>query len=117
MDTSAQIVSDFWAQERDKTKPISWLEHRVVRDFIHRRASGDPNIGTAEWLRRKYLPQPADLALSLGCGFGAFDRDVIKSGIARKLHSNDISAGAIERARPRRKVRGYQNKSNTASWI
>ena len=106
MDTGVQIVSDFWAQERDKSKPISWLEHPVIRDIVYRRATGDPNVGTAEWFRRKYLPQPADLALSLGCGFGEFDRAVIKSGIARKLHANDISAGAIERARAAAKNEG-----------
>jgi SAM-dependent methyltransferase len=96
---SVKIVSDYWGQERDKSKPISWLDHQVIRDFIHRRATGDRNVGTAEWFRQKYLPQPAELALSLGCGFGDFDRNVIRSGIARRLHSNDISAGAIERAR------------------
>jgi 2-polyprenyl-3-methyl-5-hydroxy-6-metoxy-1,4-benzoquinol methylase len=99
MDDNQKIVADYWGQQRNKTKPISWLEHPTIRDFIHRRATGDPHIGTADWFKRKYLLQPAELALSLGCGFGDFDRQVIKSGIARKLHSNDISVGAIERAR------------------
>jgi SAM-dependent methyltransferase len=99
MDNNLKIVSEFWGQERDKSKPVSWLEHKVIRDFIHRRVTGDPNVGTAEWFRRKYLPQPVDLALSLGSGFGDFDRNVIRTGIARRLHSNDISVGAIELAR------------------
>jgi SAM-dependent methyltransferase len=99
MEPDATIVSTYWAQERDKSKPISWLEHGEIRDFIHRRATGNPNIGTAEWFRRKYAPQPFELALSLGCGFGQFDRDAIRSRIALKLHSNDISAGAVEQAR------------------
>ena len=62
------------------------------------------------------MPQPADLALSLGCGFGEFDRAVIRSGIARKLHANDVSAGAIERARASAQNEGLSEISNTASW-
>ena len=40
MDTDLKIVSDYWAQERDKSKLFSWLEHKVIRDIIHRRVTG-----------------------------------------------------------------------------
>jgi len=99
MTTRAEIVSQYWGHQLQRARPVSWLEHKVILEFIHRRVSGDPNVSTHQWFKNSFFSEPAQLCLSLGCGFGAFERMAISIGIARKFHANDISKGAIERAR------------------
>ena len=50
-------------------------------------------------VQAEVFPEPVDLALSLGCGFGGFERVMIALGLAKKVHAMDISPGAIEKAR------------------
>ena len=61
--------------------------------------TGNPSTSTYQWFKDTYLPQPAELALSLGCGFGGFERIAIALGLARTFHANDLSVGAIEKAK------------------
>jgi len=99
MKEASEIVSEYWADDHKGPKYISWLEHPTIVEYIHRRTSGDPKTSTYEWFKQKFFPQPADLCLSLGCGLGAFERGAISIGIAKRFHANDISAGAITKAR------------------
>lgn len=96
---STQIVAEYWAVDRSSGRPISWDEHKVLLEFMHRRVTGDPNVTTYEWFKRKFFQKPAELCLSIGCGFGAFEKGAIELGIAKRFHAYDISSGAIERAK------------------
>ena len=49
------------------------------------------------WLAH-FIPQPLESALSIGCGFGAFERSLVKLEGAKQLLGVDLSAGAIARA-------------------
>ena len=93
------IVADYWGASRKQARPVSWLEHKIVLEFVHRRVTGDPNLGTYQWFKNRFFPQPAELCLSLGCGLGQFERDAIQIEITRRFHANDLSKGAIETAR------------------
>lgn len=93
------IVSEYWAVDRKMERPLSWLEHKTVLEFVHRRATGSPQKSTYQWFKESYFPQPAELALSLGCGLGGFERTAIAIGLARRFQANDLSAGAIEKAK------------------
>lgn len=99
MTRATEIVSDYWAVDRTGDRPHSWLQHKTMQAFLHRRVTGDPNLSTAAWFKQKFFPQPVELALALGCGFGGFERAAIDLGIAKKFHANDLSTGAIEKAR------------------
>jgi SAM-dependent methyltransferase len=99
MTEAESIVGDYWAAERGSGKPYSWLQSPTLQALLNRRISGDPEVSTAAWFKQKFFPEPAELCLSLGCGFGHFERSCIDLGISRKFHANDISPGAIEKAR------------------
>jgi SAM-dependent methyltransferase len=99
MSDAAKIASEYWAVDRTGARPRSWLEHPTILEIVHRRVSGDPKMSTIGWFRNKYFQRPVDLALSLGCGFGGFERFGIENGVARKIHANDLSEGAILKAR------------------
>jgi SAM-dependent methyltransferase len=95
----AERVSDFWGDEKAEVRKHNWLEHPVARAFINFRVSGDPEVGVAEHWRRTYLPTPVPLALSVGCGFGSFERDTLRMGLAQRFDAIDISSKAIEQAK------------------
>lgn len=97
--TPEERVAKYWATDRKGDRYISWLEHPVILRNVNRRVTGDPAISPLIWFQRTYLKQMPDLALSLGCGLGAFERDGINIKIANRFHAHDISPGAIETAR------------------
>jgi len=98
MITDNEKVSEWWATDRSKGMH-SWLQHPFSRSTINTRISGDPDLSTVLWFKNRFLPQPAELCLALGCGHGVFDRQAIECGLARHVHAIDISQGAIDSAR------------------
>ena len=78
---------------------VAYTTSHAPRALANRRVTGDPDLVAAGWFKQKFFPEPVDLALSLGCGFGGFERVMIAFGLAKKVRAIDISPGAIERAR------------------
>lgn len=103
MSEATERASEYWAVNRSVEgtgeRPRSWLQHPTMLEFVNRRVSGDPKVSTLLWFRQKYFPRPVDLALSLGCGFGGFERLGVEQNIARTFHANDLSEGAVAKAR------------------
>jgi ubiquinone/menaquinone biosynthesis C-methylase UbiE len=110
MDEKAKLTADFWGRGKVPSKPLGWLEHPTCRRFINRRATGDENMGIIEYFRQRHFPTIPDLALSLGCGFGDFDRMVIKCNLARNVHACDISSAAIAQAKNTAEAEGLGDR-------
>ncbi|MEA2907131.1 MAG: hypothetical protein QOI12_4518 [Alphaproteobacteria bacterium] len=104
------IVGDYWATNRKGPIPVTWMDHPIVAEHVRRRVTGDPHLGTMEFFRRKYFPEPLDLCLSLGCGTGQFERDAISVGFARCFHANDVSAPAIATAKRKASETGLDRR-------
>lgn len=99
MTDASQIAATSSDSGHKQPRPVSWLEHPIILDHVHRRVTGDPKINTYQWFRQRYLPEPVPLALSLGCGSGAFERSAILTGFAKRFHARDNSAASIAQAR------------------
>lgn len=95
----AEKVSDYWGVQRRAGQIVSWLQHPTILANVHRRVSGDPSIGTYQYWKQTFFPEPAELCLSLGCGFGAFERAMMSIGVGKRFDAHDISQAAIEKAR------------------
>ena len=76
-----------------------WGAQPLVRRAINRRVTGDPNQWPMEWFARRYAPEPLPLGLSVGCGPGLLERDVIGKSICRAVEGIDFSPEAIAEAR------------------
>src|SRR5689334_2054560 len=101
-----QRVAEYWSTNRKTARLINWIEHPVLVAEMNRRSSGDPAMHAYAWFRARYLPKPAALSLVLGCGTGEFERGAAPVGFSEHFHANDISAGAIERARASAQAEG-----------
>lgn len=76
-----------------------WGAQPLVRRAINRRVTGDPNCWPMEWFARKFAREPLPCGLSVGCGAGLLERDVLAKGICRAVEGIDFSAEAIAQAR------------------
>jgi SAM-dependent methyltransferase len=94
-----EIVSARWGIEERSARPKHWLTHPTTRAFLNRRVTGDSSVSTIEWVKRVYFPKAVGELLSLGCGFGGFERHAVDIGIAKSIYAIDVSSGAIERSR------------------
>jgi SAM-dependent methyltransferase len=76
-----------------------WGAQPLVRRAINRRVTGDPNCWPMEWFARRYAPDPLRRGLSVGCGGGLLERDVIEKRICHSVEGIDFAPEAIAEAR------------------
>jgi SAM-dependent methyltransferase len=95
----AQRVADYWATDHKIDVPRSWMDHPTIRSLIYERVTGSASLNGVEWFHKNFLSGPVDVALSLACGLGAFERYAVQAKIAERFSACDISPGAIETAR------------------
>ena len=91
-------TSEFWGRERVEERKHHWLEHPVTASYVNLRVSGDASTIVSQYWQQKYLTTPAEIALSLGCGFGNFERFTLSAGLAARMEAVDISPAAVEKA-------------------
>lgn len=57
-----------------------------------------------------FIPQALDHVLSVGCGFGEFERRLVRLGVAKTVHGVDVSEHAIADARASAIQAGYGDR-------
>jgi SAM-dependent methyltransferase len=82
------------------------MHEAEVRRYVNASVSGSPNCWPTDWLRSLLEDRHLSTAVSLGCGEGALERDLLFKGICSSILGIDISAGALELARSRAAARG-----------
>ena len=99
-------VSEVWSSDAARDTQILgqyWLAHPQVRDRVNRLASGRPDQDAyghlATLLAGRGWAFPVPRALSLGCGFGALERDLVARGLVQHFEAFDLAEGAIAEAR------------------
>lgn len=90
----------FWSSETARdAEDHYWGAQPLVQRAINRRVTGDPNRWPMEWFAEKYARTPFPRGLSVGCGSGLLERDVLAKGICEVMEGIDFSQDSIEEAR------------------
>lgn len=99
-------VDEVWSADSVRDAGVLgqyWLAHPMVRDRVNRLASGRADLDAygrlVELLAGRGWRLPIPRALSLGCGFGGLERDLVGRGIVTRMDAFDLAAGAIAEAR------------------
>jgi SAM-dependent methyltransferase len=107
-------VNEVWSADsvRDAgTLGRYWLAHPMVQARVNTLASGRPDADAygrlAELLAQRGWSLPIDRAISLGCGFGGLERDLVGRGLCRDMHALDLAEGAIAEARRLAEAAGF----------
>ena len=100
-----------------------WLNHPLVRAEANRRISGHPAVWPTEWFAREFATHlPLRSAAVIGCGTGAFERDLISRDVAAYVHAVDIAGPPIRRATELAVASAMENRvtyvqADAVSWL
>jgi SAM-dependent methyltransferase len=78
---------------------IVWTSSSIVRRYLHRLVSGQPECDWVTWVEWKHLPPVSDRALVLGCGSGWLERGIAARSRFRSIVACDVAPEAVDRAR------------------
>lgn len=90
----------FWGRTFAEGGLRTWMGEEVVRPYINSSVTGAPDLWPIEWLRTQ-VSSPFDNAVSLGCGEGALERDLLAKRLCAHVLGIDISQEALALARAR----------------
>ena len=98
-------VNKVWSQDaeaRAEAQGWYWMAHPMVRARVNILISGDPNCDAYGRLERLFRERawrvPIRRAVSLGCGFGNLERDLLKRGWVEHFSAYDLAEGAVQQA-------------------
>jgi len=92
------LARRFWDATHRRGLPRTWLDDPFVRRHVNRRITGSPDASPMDGfasLRLGTFPR----ALSLGCGSGALERDLVRRSLVGRIEAIDLSPTALELAR------------------
>jgi SAM-dependent methyltransferase len=88
-----------------------WQGHPTVREAINARISGDPAVWPLDWFRSAFADRlPFARALSIGCGAGALERDLVAKGICGRITGIDVAGPPLEKARQDAAAAGWSDR-------
>jgi SAM-dependent methyltransferase len=91
-------------------RPSEWLNSgQVVRGYVFQHYFGGQDW--YDYVRQRYCPQPREMGLSLCCGSGVVERQLLKWGICRACEGIDISPQAIAVCRRESEAAGLSTLS------
>ena len=76
-DEERGVTAEHWGEDaREKAESedwqgLYWQSYVLTQQHINRDISGDPTENWVNFTKRRFFPSASDLALSLGCGYGA----------------------------------------------
>jgi SAM-dependent methyltransferase len=113
-----RAVAERW--RRRDTAIRSFWQSPIVNAQINRRVSGDPQRTPPRHFVERYCATPRARALSLGCGGGELERELVALGACERMVAVDISpervAGAREATSPQLRERIEYVCANLETW-
>ena len=92
-------MSSFWDQEVVHRHHVEWMSVPAVRMYINRAIGGDEPRWPVDWFQWWLGERRFDRALSIGCGAGALERDLIRRDLCRTVDAFDASVTSLHVAR------------------
>lgn len=101
----------FWDREVTAPTHTSWMEHPRVREYILRSISRAPEgLWPVDWFMRSIGDRRFGRALSIGCGTGPFERDIIRKNLVERVDAFDGSTNSLRLARDWARGEGMLNR-------
>ena len=101
------MVSRFWSRRLVDGGIRTWTQELTVRRCLNRRVTGSPDVWPLEWFAAEVAGRPFPRALSLGCGEGVLERDLMAKGLCESILGLDLSEQALALARQRARAAGH----------
>lgn len=104
--------------DRHAPSEYFWLADPNVRARVNERITGDPSVWPIPWFRSR--PEiaarlPFGRVLSVGCGTGGLERDLVRSGVASRAVGVDVAMAPLAAARRAAGAEGLRDRIAYAS--
>lgn len=103
-------MSEYWDREVVEPRHVPWMGVEAVRVYFNRRIGGDELLWPLEWFEKWLQGRTFDRALSIGCGPGVLDRQLIQRGDARSVDAFDGSMTSLHIARKEAEAAGIADR-------
>lgn len=103
-------ASRYWDREVVAQEYASWMSHPRVRWAINSAVSGSPQEWPLDWFASWLGGRRFQRGLSIGCGSGTLERDLIARGICEEIDAFDGSAESLRIARGEADKAGFGSR-------
>lgn len=107
-------MSDFWDREVVEKQHFNWMAIPEVRLYLNYRIARDTPEGEPLWpieLFERFLQgRTFERGLSIGCGTGPLERELVKRGIVRRIDAFDGSVVSLWEARKEADALGFHDR-------
>jgi SAM-dependent methyltransferase len=103
-------MSDFWDREVIEQQHVPWMDVRPVRLYINRTIGHGELLWPLELLERFLNGRTFERGLSIGCGSGALERQLIKRELCRRVDAFDGSVVSLHTARKQAQSEGVAHR-------
>ena len=102
------MVRTRWARFYRRGGERTWMHEPRVRRYVNARVTGSEHRWPMDWFAERLVAAPFRRGLSLGCGEGALERDVVAKGVCAEVLGVDLLEEALERARGLAREAGHE---------
>ncbi|HEX8618961.1 MAG TPA: class I SAM-dependent methyltransferase, partial [Thermoanaerobaculia bacterium] len=95
MTTNDRIAKEFWDREVVEQTHVTWMGDPLVRAYINESISGSSDRWPLDWFQTFTQRRTFSRGLSIGCGSGGLERDLLSRGVCEELDAFDGSAESI----------------------
>jgi SAM-dependent methyltransferase len=88
-------ASRYWDREVVAQEYQSWMSHPRVRWAINAAVSGSPHEWPLDWFAGWLRGRVFERALSVGCGSGGLERDILQRGLCAHIDAFDASPESV----------------------
>lgn len=99
MTTNDRIAKEFWDREVTERTHINWMADPLVRAYINESISGSPNLWPLDWFQEFTNRRTFARGLSIGCGPGGLERDLLSRNVCETMDAFDGSSESIRIAK------------------
>lgn len=103
-------ATSFWDREVLRKQHSSWLQEWWLREYANTLIGGDMPLWPMDWFQRWLGGRTFERALTIGCGTGALERDLVRRNLVRRLDAFDGSITSLAMASQQAREEGMQSR-------
>ena len=88
-------ATSFWDREVVQKQHSSWLQEWWLREYANTLIGGDMPLWPMDWFQRWLHGRTFERALTIGCGSGALERDLVRRNLVRTIDAFDGSVTSL----------------------
>lgn len=104
-----RTAQHFWDREVVAPTHSSWMEDPAIRESISR-SIDERGMWPVEWFESWLGGRRFRRGLSVGCGSGALERDLVKRGLVARVDALDGSMNSLKMARDLAAAEGFSSR-------